>query len=88
MKNIVKAVIVIIAGALFSWLLYPLTNGEQRRLPQLFGLAAGCLLIDGALYWLYGDEQTVERSFLAQVLVGLGVAANRARLEWLHSEEL
>ena len=79
---ILKAVGIIVAGALGSALLYPLTN-QTRRLPQLFGLAAGCILIDLAIYILWRDEETVARSFVAQALVGLGVAANRARLEWV-----
>ena len=84
--SILKPVAVITTGALASWLLYPLTN-ESRRLPQLFGLAAGCLLIDVGLYWLWpADVETVKRSFLVQALFGLGVAANRARLEWLSND--
>jgi hypothetical protein len=46
----------------------------------LFGLAAGCLLVDGAIWLLWRDEDTAIRSFVAQALVGLGVAANRVRL--------
>jgi hypothetical protein len=82
---LLKGAVVIIAGTLASAVLYPLTE-ESRKLPQLFGLAAGCLLIDLAIYVLWRDEESAARSFIAQALVGLGVAANRARLEWLSND--
>jgi hypothetical protein len=78
---IYKAGGIIVLGAIASALLYPLTN-VSRKLPQLFGLAVGCLLIDASIYLLWRDEQATARSFVAQALIGLGVAANRARLEW------
>ena len=76
--KIAKGVGVALAGFGLSWLLYPLV--ERERVPQLFGLAAGCLLVDGAIWLLWRDEDTAIRSFVAQALVGLGVAANRVRL--------
>lgn len=73
-----RALCVILAGALLSLLLYPLTHG--RRAPELFGIAAGCLLVDGAIWLLWRDEDATLKAFVAEALVGLGVAANRVRL--------
>ncbi|MGC9395395.1 MAG: hypothetical protein ACP5J4_11125 [Anaerolineae bacterium] len=77
--TIAKAGVAILSGFGLSWLLYPLT--ATHRIPQLFGLATGCVLIDLTLWLLWRDEETIARSFVAQALIGLGVAANRVRLE-------
>jgi len=76
-----KAVAVMLAGALLSRILYPLTNGRHHRLPQLYGIAAGCLLINFAHWWLFRDDAEAARVFFVQAMVGLGVAGNRALLE-------
>ena len=77
-----KMLVGIVGGVISSTLLYPLTHGERRRLPELFGLAAGCLLLDVWLYWVWRDEESAWRAFTSQAVVGLGVAANRVRLEF------
>jgi len=69
---------IILAGMLLSAVLYPFTHG--RRAPEMFGIAAGCLLVDGAIWLLWRDEDAMLKAFVAEALVGLGVAANRVRL--------
>ena len=81
LSGIAKAATVILAGALVSRIVYPITHGTHRRLPELYGIGAGCLLINCAHWWLFRDDTQAARLFVVQALVGLGVAGNRALLE-------
>ena len=76
-----KPFMVLVFGAVVSWVLYPLTHGARKRAPELFGIAVGCIAVDTGIWLLWRDVDAVLESFVAQALVGLGVAANRVRLE-------
>ena len=78
---ILKALAVLLSGFGLSWTLYEVTHGEYKLVPELFGIAAGCMLIDLSIWLLWRDDKAAGRSFIAQALIGLGVAANRVRLE-------
>ena len=53
---------IILAGLLLSAVLYPFTHG--RRAPEMFGIAAGCLLVDGAIWLLWRDEDAMLKAHL------------------------
>ena len=76
-----KPFLVLGFGVALSWVLYPLTHGARKRAPELFGIAVGCVAVNAGIWLLWRDADAVLKSFVAQALVGLGVAANRVRLE-------
>ena len=80
-RVLIRAIGAFVAGFGMSWLLYPMTHGKNKRLPELYGIGGGCVLIDVVMYALSGNLEAVIISFVSQSLVGLGVAASRAVME-------
>ncbi len=76
-----KAVFLVVAGTAVSAVVYPLTHGKHKRLPELYGIASGYLLGIAGIVWLFLDTDAAFKSFVSGGLVGVGVALNRAILE-------
>jgi len=67
-----------------SYLLYDLTH--RREVPEMVRYVVGCLTILAVDYVLYRDDRRFSEGFVSMGVAGLGVGANRLRLELVSHE--